>query len=197
MTSAKLSPPTIFVGLGNPGEKYLKTRHNIGYWFLDLFADRHNASIFKSESKLLGSTAKVSFAERKLLLVKPSTFMNESGESIRRFLNYYKFDLSHLCVIHDDLDLKYGSSKIKFDGGHGGHNGLRNIIDLCGSSFLRIRIGIGHLERQDAIDYVLSKPTQQETKSINSALNTAVESVDIMLHQGVAKAMDFLNQSHS
>jgi PTH1 family peptidyl-tRNA hydrolase len=123
--------------------------------------------------------------------------MNESGESIRRFLNYYKFDLSHLCVIHDDLDLKYGSSKIKFDGGHGGHNGLRNIIDLCGSSFLRIRIGISHPERQDAIDYVLSKPTQQEAKSINSALNAAIESVDIMMNQGVAKAMDFLNQSHS
>ena len=197
MTSAKLSPPTIFVGLGNPGEKYLKTRHNIGYWFLGLLADHHNASPFKSESKLLGSAAKVSLAERKLLLVRPSTFMNESGESIRRFLNYYKFDLSNLCVIHDDLDLKYGSSKIKFDGGHGGHNGLRNIIDLCGSSFLRVRIGIGHPERQDAIDYVLSKPTQQEAKNINSALNTAIESVDIMLNQGVAKAMDFLNQSNS
>ncbi|HJL81953.1 MAG TPA: aminoacyl-tRNA hydrolase, partial [Gammaproteobacteria bacterium] len=127
MTSAKLSPPTIFVGLGNPGEQYLKTRHNMGYWFLDLFADHHHASMFKSESRLLGSAAQVSLAERKLLLVKPSTFMNESGESIRRFLHYYKFDLSHLCVIHDDLDLQYGSSKIKFDGGHGGHNGLRNV----------------------------------------------------------------------
>ncbi len=197
MTSAKLSPPTIFVGLGNPGEQYLKTRHNMGYWFLDLFADHHHASMFKSESRLLGSAAQVSLAERKLLLVKPSTFMNESGESIRRFLHYYKFDLSHLCVIHDDLDLQYGSSKIKFDGGHGGHNGLRHVIDVCGSAFLRIRIGIGHPERQDATDYVLSKPTLEEAVSINSALNTALESVDIMLHQSVAKAMDLLNQSHS
>ena len=197
MTSAKLSPPTIFIGLGNPGEQYLKTRHNIGFWFLDLFADHHHASMFKSESRLLGSAAQVSLAERKLLLVKPSTFMNESGESIRRFLHYYKFDLSHLCVIHDDLDLQYGSSKIKFDGGHGGHNGLRNVIDVCGSAFLRIRIGIGHPERQDATDYVLSKPTLEEAVSINSALNTALESVDIMLHQSVAKAMDLLNQSHS
>ncbi len=197
MTSAKLSPPTIFIGLGNPGEQYLKTRHNIGFWFLDLFADHHHASMFKSESRLLGSAAKVSLAERKLLLVKPSTFMNESGESIRRFLHYYKFDLSNLCVIHDDLDLQYGSSKIKFDGGHGGHNGLRNIINVCGSAFLRIRIGIGHPERQDATDYVLSKPTLEEAVSINSALNTALESVDIMLHQSVAKAMDLLNQSHS
>ena len=197
MTSAKLSPPTIFVGLGNPGEQYLKTRHNMGYWFLDLFADHHHASMFKSESRLLGSAAQVSLAERKLLLVKPSTFINESGDSIRRFLHYYKFDLSHLCVIHDDLDLQYGSSKIKFDGGHGGHNGLRNVIDVCGSAFLRIRIGIGHPERQDATDYVLSKPTLEEAVSINSALNTALESVDIMLHQSVAKAMDLLNQSHS
>ena len=195
MTSAQLSSPTIFIGLGNPGEKYNGSRHNVGHHFLDLLAEKYKASAFKSESKLFGSLSKASFEGRKVLLFKSSKYMNESGESIRRFIDYYKLSLDQICIIHDDLDLDCGIAKIKFDGGHGGHNGLRNIIHLCGSAFLRIRIGIGHPQTKDVIDYVLSKPSTEELISIKFALDTSVEAVGDMMNLGVAKAMDTLHSN--
>ena len=121
--------------------------------------------------------------------------MNESGESIRRFIDYYKLSLTQICIIHDDLDLDCGIAKIKFDGGHGGHNGWRNIIHLCGSSFLRIRIGIGHPQKKDVIDYVLSKPTVEELIGIKLALGASVEAVEDMMNLGVAKAIDILHSN--
>ncbi len=167
MTSAQLSPPTIFIGLGNPGEKYNGSRHNVGHHFLDLLAEKYKASAFKSESKLIGSLSKASFEGRKVLLFKSSKYINESG------------------------------AKIKFDGGHGGHNGLRNIIHLCGSAFLRIRIGIGHPQTKDVINYVLSKPSTEELLGIEFALNTSVEAVGDMMNLGVAKAMDALHSNRA
>ena len=116
MTSAQLSPPTIFIGLGNPGEKYNGSRHNVGHHFLDLLTEKYKAPAFKSESKLFGSLSKASFEGRKVLLFKSSKYMNESGQSIRRFINYYKLSLNQVCIIHDDLDLDCGIAKIKFDG---------------------------------------------------------------------------------
>ena len=195
MTSAQLSPPTIFIGLGNPGEKYNGSRHNVGHHFLDLLVKKYSASAFKSESRLLGSLSKSSFEGRKVLLFKSSKYMNESGESIRRFIDYYKLNLNQICIIHDDLDLDCGIAKIKFDGGHGGHNGLRNIIHLCGSAFLRIRIGIGHPQTKDVIDYVLSKPSREELMDIECALGTSVEAVGDMMNLGVAKAIDTLHSN--
>ena len=195
MTSDQLSPPMIFIGLGNPGEKYNGSRHNVGHHFLDLLVKKYSASAFKSESRLLGSLSKSSFEGRKVLLFKSSKYMNESGESIRRFLDYYKLSLNQICIIHDDLDLDCGIAKIKFDGGHGGHNGLRNIIHLCGSAFLRIRIGIGHPQTKDVIDYVLSKPSREELMDIECALGTSVEAVGDMMNLGVAKAIDTLHSN--
>jgi len=180
MTSAQLSSPTIFIGLGNPGDKYNRSRHNVGYHFLDLLAEKYKASAFKPESKLFGDLSTASFEGKKLLLFKSSKYMNESGESIRRFIDYYKLS---------------GIAKIKFDGGHGGHNGLRNIIHLCGSSFLRIRIGIGHPQKKDVIDYVLSKPTVEELIGIKLALGASVEAVEDMMNLGVAKAIDILHSN--
>ena len=197
MTSAQLSPPSIFIGLGNPGEKYNGSRHNVGHHFLDLLAEKYKASAFKSESKLFGSLSKASFEGRKVLLFKSSKYMNESGESIRRFIDYYKLSLDQICIIHDDLDLDCGIAKIKFDGGHGGHNGLRNIIHLCGSAFLRIRIGIGHPQTKDVINYVLSKPSTEELLGIEFALNISVEAVGDMMNLGVAKAMDALHSNRA
>ncbi len=195
MTSAQLSSPTIFIGLGNPGEKYNRSRHNVGYHFLDLLAEKYKVSAFKPESKLFGDLSTASFEGKKLLLFKSSKYMNESGESIRRFIDYYKLSLTQICIIHDDLDLDCGIAKIKFDGGHGGHNGLRNIIHLCGSSFLRIRIGIGHPQKKDVIDYVLSKPTVEELIGIKLALDASVEAVEDMMNLGVVKAMDILHSN--
>ena len=196
MTLAKLSSPTIFIGLGNPGDKYNGSRHNVGHHFLNLLADKYKASAFKPESKLFGNLSEASFEGRKLLFFKSSKYMNESGESIKRFVDYYKLNLEEICIIHDDLDLDCGIAKIKFGGGHGGHNGLRNIIYLCGSEFLRIRIGIGHPQTKDVINYVLSKPSAEELIDIEFALNTSVEAVGDMMNLGVAKAMDILHSNH-
>ncbi len=195
MTSTQLSPPTIFIGLGNPGEKYHGSRHNVGHHFLDLLAEKYKASAFKSESKLFGSLSKASFEGRKVLLFKSSKYMNESGESIRRFIDYYKLNLNQIWIIHDDLDLDCGIAKIKFDGGHGGHNGLRNIIHLCGSAFLRIRIGIGHPQTKNVINYVLSKPNAEELIGIESALDASVKAAEDMMNLGVAKAIDILHSN--
>ena len=121
--------------------------------------------------------------------------MNESGESIKRFVDYYKLNLEEICIIHDDLDLDCGIARIKFDGGHGGHNGLRNIIHLCGSEFLRIRIGIGHPQTKDVTDYVLSKPSFEELIGIESALVASIKAVEDIINLGVSKATDILHSS--
>ena len=194
MTLAKLSSPTIFIGLGNPGDKYNGSRHNLGHHFLDLLANKYTASAFKPESKLFGHLSEASFDGRKLLFFKSSKYMNESGESIKRFLDYYKISLEEICIIHDDLDLDCGIAKIKFDGGHGGHNGLRYIINLCGSAFLRIRIGIGHPQTKEVINYVLSKPSLEEFIGIESAIDASVKAVEDMINVGVAEAIDILHR---
>ena len=195
MTSTQISFPKIFIGLGNPGEKYKGSRHNVGYHFLDLLAEKYMASAFKSESKLFGNLSKASFEGKEVLLFKSSKYMNESGESIRRFIEYYNLSLEEICIIHDDLDLDFGIAKIKFDGGHGGHNGLRNIIHLCGSEFLRIRIGIGHPQTKDVTDYVLSKPSFEELIGIESALVASIKAVEDIINLGVSKATDILHSS--
>ena len=195
MTSTQFSYPTIFIGLGNPGEKYIGSRHNVGYHFLDLLAEKYTASAFKPEPKIFGDLSQASFEGRKILIFKSSKYMNESGESIRRFIDYYKLNLKQTCIIHDDLDLDCGIAKIKFDGGHGGHNGLRNIIHLCGSAFLRIRIGIGHPQTKNVINYVLSKPNAEELIGIESALDASVKAAEDMMNLGVAKAIDILHSN--
>tara|TARA_Y100000588_G_scaffold394271_1_gene513858 strand:- start:2405 stop:2992 length:588 start_codon:yes stop_codon:yes gene_type:complete len=195
MTSAQLTFPKIFIGLGNPGEKYKGSRHNVGYHFLDLLAEEYMASAFKSESKLFGNLSNASFEGRKVFLFKSSKYMNESGQSVRRFIDYYNLSLEDICIIHDDLDLDCGMAKIKFDGGHGGHNGLRNIIHHCGSAFLRIRIGIGHPQKKDVTDYVLSKPGLEELISIESALVASMKAIGDMANLGVSKAIDILHSN--
>jgi len=195
MTLAQLSSPTIFIGLGNPGDKYNGSRHNVGHHFLNLLTDKYKASAFKPESKLFGNLSEASFVGRKLLFFKSSKYMNESGESIKRFIDYYKLSLEDICIIHDDLDLDCGIAKIKFDGGHGGHNGLRNIIYLCGSEFLRIRIGIGHPHTKDVTNYVLSKPSLEELIGIESALVASIKAVEDIINLGVSKAMDILHSN--
>ena len=187
--------PKVFIGLGNPGDQYNKTRHNLGYEFLDHLSKHHQFTEFKHESKVFGSLSKSISLEQEVILFRPSKYMNESGESIRNLLNYYRIDLSEVCVIHDDLDLEPGVMRIKYDGGHGGHNGLRSIFKSCqGSAFLRIRIGIGHPEYNNVIDYVLSKPKVAEAETIHLALDSAIDATDCMLKDGVEKAMSIFNQ---
>ncbi|MEM1089501.1 MAG: aminoacyl-tRNA hydrolase [Pseudomonadota bacterium] len=162
------------VGLGNPGDRYTRTRHNAGFWFLDEIARQH-AETFRYERRLHGDAAEVRLAGRKVRLLKPDTFVNESGRAVQALLSYYKLEPSACLVVYDELDLEPGVVRFKRGGGHGGHNGLRSIISsLGGNGFPRLRIGIGHPGHKSAVTgYVLSRPPAQDQALIDGAIDKA------------------------
>ena len=167
----------LVVGLGNPGAKYEKTRHNAGFWWVDQLAGVTRAS-FKRESRFQGSSAKAAGGDE-LWLLKPETFMNLSGQAVVALANYYKIAARDIVVAHDELDLPAGGVKLKFGGGLGGHNGLKSIAQcLDTQDFWRLRIGIGHPRDQQAerevIDYVLHAPGKDEQTAIDDAINRAL-----------------------
>ena len=161
----------LIVGLGNPGPDYEKTRHNVGQWFVSSLACQYRVD-FKLESKLQGRLAKVNHPDFQGFLLLPTTFMNCSGESVQAVANYYKIPTESIIVAHDELDFPAGIARIKRDGGHGGHNGLRDIIQHLGAAnFLRLRIGIGHPGSADKVHgYVLSAPSKADTQKIEQSL---------------------------
>ncbi len=168
----------LVVGLGNPGSKYEATRHNAGFWWLDAVA-RASKAEFRRETRFSGEVARVPASD--LWLLKPSTFMNESGRAVGAFATFYRIDAAEILVAHDDLDLPPGGVKLKFGGGLSGHNGLRDIAPVLGTQeFWRLRIGIGHprdltASQQEVVDYVLHAPRAEERKSIDGALDKAME----------------------
>ncbi|BCD67539.1 aminoacyl-tRNA hydrolase [Nitratiruptor sp. YY09-18] len=161
----------LIVGLGNPGKKYEKNRHNVGFMVVDILIDRLSPqSISKQTFK--GEL----FKAGEILLLKPATYMNLSGESVQAVKNFYKIDLDHTIVIHDDLDLGLGAIRIKKGGGHGGHNGLKSIDAAIGKEYIRIRFGIGRPERkEEVIHYVLSDFSSQELSCIQEPLQKAAD----------------------
>jgi PTH1 family peptidyl-tRNA hydrolase len=186
---------SVIVGLGNPGEKYAATRHNVGFWLLDRLAADAGASM-KTEKKVLGEVGQGSIGHCNLRLLKPLTYMNESGQPVRRMLDFYKLTPEQLLVIHDELDLPPGTIRLKHGGGHGGHNGLRDIIAHCGKEFMRLRIGIGHPGHKSQVtNYVLKPPTVAERTLIEDALPDAQRAVGLLLQDGAEKAMHFLHSS--
>ena len=158
---------TLIVGLGNPGTGHAGTRHNAGYWFLEELARRHSAD-FRLEARFKGELAELQISGRKLRLLRPSTFMNLSGESVASLARYFDVVPEQILVVHDDLDLPPGVARIKNGGGHGGHNGLRSLFrDLRSKEFMRLRFGIGHPGNLDEVtDYVLRIPSTQDRKLI-------------------------------
>jgi len=167
-----MDKPQLIVGLGNPGDKYSKTRHNVGFWFIDALAKEHGAN-FRVESKFFGSVAKIG----QVYLLKPSTFMNRSGQAIAALARFYKIAPEHILVIHDELDLPCGVARLKQGGGHGGHNGLRDTINqLSGSrAFLRLRLGIDHPgDKSQVSNYVLKPPRAEQAALMQDAINTAL-----------------------
>jgi PTH1 family peptidyl-tRNA hydrolase len=186
--------PLIIVGLGNPGPKHASDRHNVGFWFADLIAN-HVGARFAGEQKLLGDACRAELKGRTLRLLKPATFMNRSGQSVRRLLDYYSAEPAQLLVVHDELDLPPGTARLKRGGGHGGHNGLRDIIAHCGPEFLRLRVGIGHPGHKDLVtDYVLHAPGRDERLAILGALDESVVAVEILAESSLERAM---NQLHT
>jgi len=183
------------VGLGNPGAEYQRTRHNAGFWFADLVADRFRAD-FRSESKFFGATARVRIAGTDVLLLKPMTFMNRSGQSVAALVQFYKLAPEQLLVAHDELDLPAGAMKLKLGGGHGGHNGLRDIHKSQGDGYRRLRVGIGHPgDKNLVLDYVLGRPSKADEEAIFAGLSRALDAVETWLGSSWDKGLQQLHTS--
>lgn len=169
----------LIVGLGNPGSQYEKTRHNAGYWLVEEIAARFGA-VMKTESRFFAEVGKASINSRQVYLCKPGKFMNESGQSVAPLARFYKIEPSKILVIHDELDLPPGQVRVKKGGGHGGHNGLRDIVARIGSKdFWRIRVGIGHPGHKNAVSgYVLKRASSDEQRLIDEALDITLAEID-------------------
>lgn len=176
-----MSGIALIAGLGNMGSEYEDTRHNAGFWFLDRLARDCGAS-FSKQSKFFGEVAKASIAGQAVHLVKPSTYMNRSGQSVAALAQFYRIAPESILVVHDELDLAPGIAKLKQGGGHAGHNGLRDIVARLGSSaFWRLRLGIGHPRtmglEQDVADFVLHRPSRADQTLIDQSIGQALEGV--------------------
>lgn len=185
----------LIVGLGNPGSQYSQTRHNAGFWFLDML---HRTALtgssvsagFKQQSKLAAEICRLQLFQRDCILAKPTVFMNNSGRPVRALLDYYKIDVENLLVAYDELDLPPGTARLKKGGGHGGHNGMRDIFrHLEDIDFLRLRIGIGHPGHKDAVTgYVLSRPTAAQERQMLQSISDAIDVMPDLLAGDVSKA---------
>jgi PTH1 family peptidyl-tRNA hydrolase len=178
----------LLAGLGNPGAKYVTTRHNVGFMVIDHLARRQGVTLSrKSFNGLLGE---LSCWGNRLFLLKPQTFMNLSGHSVAAALRFHKLPLSDLIVIHDELDIPFGRIKLKQGGGHGGHNGLRSLMQELGSGdFTRVRVGIGRPDRGDASDYVLSPFSKDDQSALAPLLDGVVDCLQLLVTEGLPKAM--------
>ncbi len=180
----------LIVGLGNPGREYETTRHNIGFRWVDELARLQNLS-FKSEAKFHGMAARGQLHGHEMLLLKPQTFMNVSGRSVGALAQFYKITPTEILVVHDELDLPPGVARLKTGGGHGGHNGLKDIIAHLGSKdFWRLRIGIGHPgENADVASYVLNDPRKEERGLIDEAMQKAQDVAHLVVEGKTEAAM--------
>jgi PTH1 family peptidyl-tRNA hydrolase len=180
----------LVVGLGNPGGEYDGTRHNVGFEVADMLAERASASF--SERKFKARLGRGTLEKADILLIKPQGYMNLSGESVGPAAGFYKLSTSEIIVVHDDLDIEVGRLKLKIGGGHGGHNGLRSLMEhLPDAEFIRVRIGIGRPPPQwDGADYVLSRFTKPEKPTIERALKDATDAVEAIIRDGIRRAMN-------
>jgi len=179
----------LVVGLGNPGQQYEQTRHNAGFVFLDRLASASRCNWIAS-AQFQGDTANCSVAGNKLVLLKPMTFMNKSGLSVGKLLRYYKIKSEEMLVVHDELELPEGVVKMKRDGGHAGHNGLRDIIAHVDSrDFYRLRVGIGRpAPGANVADYVLSKPSREGLALLDEVCQMVVDKIELLIGGDVAAA---------
>lgn len=184
----------IIAGLGNPGREYANTRHNAGFMVIDAIAEKAGISVSEKKHKAL--IGKGVFAGEKVVLVKPQTYMNLSGESIREVTDYYKVDAeSELIVISDDIDLDVGQLRIRPKGSAGGHNGLKNIIQHLGTeNFIRVRVGVGAKQRGgDLVSHVLGSIDKDDMENYADALANAVDAIEVIMNEGTEPAMNKFN----
>ena len=190
-----MSEIKLIVGLGNPGDKYADTRHNAGEWLIARLARRFNVTL-NAENKFFGNVGKTLMNGKEIRFLVPTTFMNLSGKAVGALANFYRIKSEEILVLHDELDLPPGSVKLKLGGGHGGHNGLKDIVAALGNNnnFYRLRIGIGHPGHRDLVaGYVLNKPSPSEREVLEKALDEAVNCVELLFKDGIVKATNRLN----
>jgi len=186
----------LIAGLGNPGRDYAETRHNAGAWFVEALAQQQRCTL-QNESKFHGLTGRINFAGQDIKLLIPTTFMNLSGQSVAALATFFKIPLDTILVAHDELDIPVGEIRLKQGGGHGGHNGLRDIVSKFGNqnNFHRLRIGIGHPGSADKVTgYVLNKPQRDERISIDRAIDAALDILPLAVSGQWSRAM---NQLHA
>lgn len=190
MTTIKL-----IVGLANPGAEYAETRHNVGAWYVDQLAERFNQSL-KNEAKFFGYTSRININGQDIRLLVPTTFMNLSGKAVQAIATFYQIQPAEILVAHDELDLNPGVAKFKFGGSHGGHNGLKDIINKLGNNanFYRLRIGIGHPgDKNKVVGFVLNKPSKSELELINQTIDEAIYCTEILIKNDADAAMNRLH----
>ena len=185
---------SLIVGLGNPGTEYAQTRHNAGFWYIERLAQRYGISL-KSESRFHGWTGRGQIEGHDVRLLLPSTFMNRSGQAVVPMAKFFQVPADQLLIAHDELDLASGVIRLKSGGGHGGHNGLRDIVPHLGTEFHRLRIGIGHPGHRDKVTgHVLGKAPTAEQALLDQALNEALRLTDLIVAGNISQAMNQINR---
>lgn len=182
------------IGLGNPGKKYENTRHNIGFMVIDELAKRHHWQL--NERKFKGEYTLEHFQGEKVILLKPQTFMNLSGESVRPLMDFYQIDLEDIIVIYDDLDLPLGKIRLREKGGHGGHNGIRSLIDYLGTKdFKRVRIGVGRpTNAMPVVNYVLNPFAKAEETDVEISIKQSADACEAWLEKNFVDVMNQFNR---
>jgi PTH1 family peptidyl-tRNA hydrolase len=189
-------PLKLVVGLGNPGREYAATRHNAGWWYLDALA-RSSGVHWQQAARHQCELARARIADTELWLAKPVTFMNRSGAAVASIAGFYRIEPQEILIVHDDIDLAPGTVRLKQGGGHGGHNGLRDVIAHLGAEFWRLRIGVGHPGHRDLVlDAVLDRPTKEEQVLLDEALARALPALPVLLRAGAQQAMQALHARH-
>lgn len=183
----------IIAGLGNPEDKYERTLHNAGFWFVDALARKYGGD-FRYDKKFDADYCRINLHGDDVWLVKPQSYMNLSGGPIRGVMDYYRHTVDELLVAHDEIDLPPGTTRLKKGGGHGGHNGLRDIIQHCGAEFVRLRLGVGHPgEKSQVTNYVLKRGPADVERAIEENIDEAMAVMPILLDDGLNAAMKALH----
>jgi len=186
---------SVIAGIGNPGERYERTLHNVGFWFVNEIAAASNLQ-FSYDKKFDAEVCRVNITKNDIWLIKPQSHMNRSGGPIRAFLDYYEISTSSMLVVHDEIDLPSNIVKLKVDGGHGGHNGLRDIIRHCGNDFMRIRLGIGHPgDKNEVINYVLKNASSDLKSAVEKNIQDSRAILPNIIEGNIEKAMKILHTS--
>ena len=188
-----MSNISLIVGLGNPGSEYAQTRHNAGSWFVDRLAEQYGIAL-KADPKYKGISGRGKIEGQDVRLLLPTTFMNLSGQSVVPFAKFYQITPEAMLIAHDELDMDPGVIRLKTGGGHGGHNGLRDIVPHTGPNFHRLRVGIGHPGSKERVSgHVLSKAPSSEQKLMDDALHHALSRIKLLVNGEVQQAMNQIN----